>query len=147
MPHIGDMLSTPTPTKQPVRTPGDTLEKRRARGLRIRWAREEAEPIRYEFARKLGVDTTTIRNIENGKANPGLQLLHEICHSLRISLDYIVDGKLIGVDPELAGLLVAHHPELVPPPRQSGRTHRHGKSGKDYPTNISPTMSNAYSSR
>jgi len=132
------------PTTQPVRTPGYTLEKRRARGLRIRWAREEVEPNRYEFARKLGVEATTIRNIENGKANPGLQLLHEICHSLRISLDYIVDGRLIGIDPELAGLLVMRHPELAPT-RQ--KPPRNGKPDTDYLPNTFPTMSSASSSR
>ena len=137
-------MPTTQQTKQPVRTPGDTLEKRRARGLRIRWAREEVEPNRYEFARKLGVDATTIRNIENGKANPGMQLLHEMCHSLRISLDYIVDGRLIGIDPELAGLLVARHPELAPTRRQPPKR---GKPDRDYLTNTFPTMLSAYSSR
>jgi len=100
---------------RPTRSPDDSPAKRQARGARIRWAREILEPNRLEFARKLGVDVTTIRNIETGKTNPGLQLAQRICHSLRISLAYVVDGQLSGVDPEMAALLAADHPELAPP--------------------------------
>jgi transcriptional regulator with XRE-family HTH domain len=99
---------------QTARAPDDSPEKRQARGQRIRWAREIVEPNRLVFARKLGVDVSTIRNIEKGKTNPGVQLIHRICHSIRISLDYVVDGRLIGVDPELAQCLIADHPELDP---------------------------------
>ena len=38
--------------------------------MRIHWAREMIELNRLDFARKLGVDVSTIRNIETGKANP-----------------------------------------------------------------------------
>jgi DNA-binding XRE family transcriptional regulator len=111
------------PRKAPpafTRSPNDSPEKRKARGARILWAREIVEPNRTDFARKLGVDVTTIRNIEDGKTNPGLQLAHKIFHTLRISLIYVVEGKPEGVDPELAAILVADHPELAPP-RQSLR--------------------------
>jgi transcriptional regulator with XRE-family HTH domain len=98
-----------------MRSFDDTPEKRKLRGMRIKWAREIVQPNRYEFARTLGIDPSTIRNIENGKANPGPQLLHWICHSLRISLDYIVDGTLNGVDPHLAYALgERHRGELSP---------------------------------
>ena len=103
------------PARTTVRTPDDSLEKRRARGKRIHWAREIIEPNRLDFARKLGVDVSTIRNIETGKANPGIQLAQRIFHALRISLDYVVEGRLSGVDPDLAATLVADHPELRPP--------------------------------
>ena len=101
-----------------TRSPNDSPEKRKARGARILWAREIVEPNRPAFARKLGVDVTTIRNIEAGKTNPGIVLSQRIFHALRISLIYVVEGKLEGVDPELAAILVADHPELAPP-RQS----------------------------
>lgn len=97
-----------------MRNPQDTMENRKARGMRIRWARELVEPTRTEAARKLGIDVSTLRYIEDGKTNPGVYLTLKLCHSLRISLDYIVAGTLTGVDPELAALLVAHHPELTP---------------------------------
>lgn len=83
------------------------------RGLRVRWARELVEPNRAQFARKLQVDTSTIRNIENGSRNPSLELLERICHALRISPDYVVKGRFTGVDPEMAALLAAAHPELI----------------------------------
>lgn len=115
------MNDTMAAAMRPTRSPDDSPEKREARGRRIRWAREIVEPNRLDFARKLGVDVSTIRNIENGKANPGLQLAHRIFHSLRISLSYVVDGRLNGVDPELATMLVADHPELAPPRPTSPR--------------------------
>jgi len=125
---------------RPTRSPDDSPEKRKARGERIRWAREILEPNRLDFARKLGVDVTTIRNIENGKANPGLQLAQRICHSLRISLSYVVDGLLTGVDPEMAALLVAYHPELSPP-RPTSR--RPNNPGTVHPTSTSATITAA----
>lgn len=97
-----------------MRAPGDTREKQRLRGLRIRWAREIVEPSRLQFARKLQVDVSTIRDIETGKTNPGIELAWRIFHAIRISLDYVVVGRFTGVDPELAALLVAAHPELAP---------------------------------
>jgi len=100
--------------ERPTRSPYDSPQKRAARGRRILWAREIVEPNRMDFARKLGVDVTTIRNIETGKTNPGLQLAQRMFHALRISLTYVVDGQLTGVNPELAALLVADHPELAP---------------------------------
>lgn len=97
-----------------MRSPFDTEQKRAARGERILWARKIVEPNRLEFSRKLGIDATTARDIETGRRNPGVELLYAICHSLRISLDYIVKGSLKGVDPELALQLVTDHPELDP---------------------------------
>ena len=116
MPHIRGMRNNAVETMRPTRAPDDSPEKRAARGQRIRWAREILEPNRLDFARKLGVDVTTIRNIETGKTNPGLQLAQRIFHVLRISLAYVVDGELNGVDLEMATALVARHPELTPPP-------------------------------
>jgi DNA-binding XRE family transcriptional regulator len=130
----------PPPPVRPTRSPDDSPEKRAARGERIRWAREIVEPNRLDFARKLAVDVSTIRNIETGKTNPGLQLAQRICHSLRISLTYVVDGLLTGVDPELAALLVADHPELAPP-RQSLR--RSGNPGMAPHTSTSSTINAA----
>ena len=123
-----------------TRSPNDSPEKRAARGARILWAREIVEPSRTDFARKLGVDVTTIRNIEAGKTNPGLQLAQRIFHALRISLAYVVDGKLEGVDPELAAILVADHPELAPP-RQS--LQRSGNPGITPQANTSSTITAA----
>ena len=120
----------------PVRAPNDSREKQRLRGLRIRWAREIVEPNRLQFARKLGVDVTTIRDIETGKTNPGIELAWRIFHSIRIDLGYVVAGRLSLVDPELAALLVDAHPELRPsrPPAQ-----RVDNPGRALPPSTSPS--------
>jgi transcriptional regulator with XRE-family HTH domain len=77
------------------------------------WAREAHGVSRIEFSRRLGVDMTTLRNIENGKSDPGLRLAWRMFHALGISLDYVVGGRLTGLDPELAGILARDHPELA----------------------------------
>jgi transcriptional regulator with XRE-family HTH domain len=82
-------------------------------GERIRWARELVYPNRAEFARILGVDRSTIRDIESGRRPPSIFSVIEISHHLRISAGYILEGKLQDVDGELAGKLAIRHPELV----------------------------------
>ena len=95
-----------------VRTPGDSEALRKARGLRIMWAREAHELSRVELARRLRVDTTTLRKIEEGKSNAGIVLQWRLFHALRISLDYVVAGRFTGVDPDVVAMLVHNHPEL-----------------------------------
>lgn len=131
------MSAAATPIR-PMRSPFDTPEKRTARGLRIRWARELVEPSRINFGRKLGVDHTTLRDIENGKASPGIELTHRICHALRISLHYIIDGTFIGVDPELALLLREAHPELRRTKRPDTQVNM------DAPDSTAPTTDGGY---
>lgn len=82
-------------------------------GRRIRWARELVEPNRAEFARAMGVDRSTIRDIESGRRPPSVFAVMEISHRLRVSPDYILLGKMRGVDGELAARLALLHPELV----------------------------------
>jgi transcriptional regulator with XRE-family HTH domain len=82
-------------------------------GKRIKWARELVEPNRAAFARVLGVDRSTIQKIEDGDRAPSVFNIIDIAHRLRVSPDYILTGSLRGVDGELAGLLVALHPELA----------------------------------
>jgi transcriptional regulator with XRE-family HTH domain len=99
--------------------------KARLMGERILQAREIVEPNRSTFARAIGVDVATIRKIEDGTRVPSLFMLEHICHSLRISFDYVMDGSLNGVDPELAVLLIERYPQLrqrPEPRRESTRT-------------------------
>jgi transcriptional regulator with XRE-family HTH domain len=119
---------------QKTRTPGDSPEQREARGRRILWAREAHDLSRIEFARRLGVDMTTLRNIENGKSNPGMQLAWRMFHALRISLDYVVAGRFTGVDPEVVAKLVQAHPELA---IHRLETHKLDKPDTDLPPNTS----------
>lgn len=85
-------------------------------GRRIKWARELVEPNRAEFARTLGVDRSTLQKIEDGDRAPSIFNVIELSHQLRISPDYILTGDLRGVDGEVAGYLVRHHPELMDRP-------------------------------
>jgi transcriptional regulator with XRE-family HTH domain len=83
-------------------------------GERIRWARELVEPNRAAFAREMGVDRSTLQKIEDGDRAPSIFNVLDLSHRLRVSPDYILNGSLKGVDGEMAGLLVASHPELAP---------------------------------
>jgi transcriptional regulator with XRE-family HTH domain len=93
-------------------------------GRRIRWARELVEPNRAEFARSMGVDRSTIRDIESGRRPPSIFSILEISHRLRITPDYILLGRMRGIDGELAALLGHLHPELIGPEPSS---HIHGR--------------------
>ena len=88
-------------------------------GDRIKWARELVEPNRSEFARLLGVDRSTLQKIEDGDRPPSVFNVIDLAHRLRVTPDYVLRGSLRGVDGELAGMLVARHPELGP-----GGSHR-----------------------
>jgi transcriptional regulator with XRE-family HTH domain len=103
-------MAAPT---QKTRAPGDSPQQREARGRRILWARQAHEVSRIELARRLGVDMTTLRNIEQGKSNPGILLQWRLFHALGISLDYVVAGRLTGLDGDLVAVLVRDHPELA----------------------------------
>lgn len=96
-------------------------EQRQAIGRRLLWARELVCPNRSEFARKMGVDNGHICRIETGAKGPSITLLQNMCHALRISYDYVVEGRLVGVDPELLGLLIAYHPELLAEAQRGSR--------------------------
>lgn len=83
-------------------------------GKRIKWARELVQPNRAAFARDMGVDRSTLAKIEDGERAPSIFNVLDIAHRLRVTADYILKGTLKGVDGELAGRLVALHPELAP---------------------------------
>lgn len=118
--------------------PADTPERRAALGARIQWARELVEPNRYAFARKLQVNVTTIAKIEDGTRNPSIWLLWRICHALRIDLDYVTQGWLNGVDPELAQLLKKYHPQLRRRTRRDIERRDNPGSTPDRPTTRVP---------
>jgi transcriptional regulator with XRE-family HTH domain len=104
-PHDSGMSNKPRPEAY--------TEVAQAIGQRIRWARELVEPNRAEFARAMGVDRSTIRDIESGRRPPSIFAVIEISHRLRVSPNYILLGKMQDVDGELAGRLAVQHPELV----------------------------------
>jgi transcriptional regulator with XRE-family HTH domain len=126
-----------------TRTPGDSPQQREARGERILWAREAHGVSRIEFARRLGVDMTTLRNIENGKSNPGCNW-RGVCFMPSASRSIVVAGRLTGLDPELAGILVRDHPELA---IRRLEPHKIDKPDTDLPPNTSEAQRPYYLAR
>lgn len=61
-------------------------------GANVRRARERIEPNRSEFARRMGVDRTTIQKIEDGERMPSLRNLFEIVRLCGVSADEIMFG-------------------------------------------------------
>lgn len=108
------------------------------------WAREAHEITRLVFARRMRIDVTTLRNIEQGKSNPGILLQWRLFHALGISLDYVVAGRLTGLDPELAGILVRDHPELA---IRRLEPHKTDKPDTDLPPNTSEATRQVYLAR
>ncbi len=94
-------------------------------GERLRWARELVSGGPTRLAADVGVDTSAIRHIERGVRLPSLHLLQALCHVLRISPQYLMEGSLAGVEPELAAKLKAAHPGLSWPAAApaSGNSH------------------------
>ncbi|HKW20960.1 MAG TPA: helix-turn-helix transcriptional regulator [Ktedonobacterales bacterium] len=84
-------------------------------GERLRWVRELVDATPTQLAADLGVDVSAVRHIERGVRSPSLVLLMTICHVLRISPQYLLWGRLEGIDRELAVKLKSLHPELILP--------------------------------
>ena len=97
-------------------TPYDLQEEDAQRiGDRLRWVRELVDATPTQLAADLGVDSSSVRHIENGIRLPSLRMLMVICHVLRISPQDLLWGSLAEVEPELAARLKAEHPELTWP--------------------------------
>jgi len=78
------------------------------------------QPNRAEFARLMGVDRSTVRDMESGGRPPSIFSVLELSHRLRVTPDYLLLGKLRDVDGELAARLVRLHPELLGPENNGG---------------------------
>lgn len=91
-------------------------------GKRLRWARESTGLNRSKFARAIDIHPSEWSRWENAKRNPPApHRMLVVCLKLRISMDYIYRGLLIGVHPELAQRLLKEHPgELKLPPTYTG---------------------------
>ena len=107
-------------------TPYDLQEEDAQRiGDRLRWVRELVDSTPTQLAADLGVDSSSVRHIENGIRLPSLRMLMVLCHVLRISPQYLLWGSLVGVEPELAARLKAEHPELSWPAASSAPDSSH----------------------
>lgn len=88
----------------------------RQMGERLRWVREAlGNPSQERLATLIGVHQTSWSLYERGKRWPDAFEIVRIISKLRISREYLVEGRLDGVDRDLAIRLAAAHPELVQP--------------------------------
>ena len=85
----------------------------------------------------MGIDRTTLQKIEDGNRAPSVFNVLDLADRLRVSTDYILRGSMRGVDGELAALLVARHPELMPHP-PGGGTPRTATDGDTSPRPMTP---------
>lgn len=106
MSHFGGMPRTVYETQK---------EQAKNIGKRERWARELVGLTPTELAADIGIDTTAIRHIERGVRLPSIHVLMSLCHTLRVSPQYLLWGSLEGVNQELAVRLKQLHPELLSP--------------------------------
>ena len=98
-------------------------------GERIGWVRELIEPNRYEAARTLGLDPSTLAKIESGDRAASIFNIISIANRYRVTADFLLRGVMSArMDEELALKLAALHPELVLP--ELGKAARTG-TGQD----------------
>jgi transcriptional regulator with XRE-family HTH domain len=110
-----------------VRQTAIELQKEEAKriGERLRWVRELIDATPTQLAADLGVDSSSVRHIENGIRLPSIHMLMTLCHVLRISPQYLLWGSLEGVEPELAARLKSAHPQLNWPSAQPAHDNTH----------------------
>jgi len=90
-------------------------------GQRLRWVREILGKSQEQMAQAVGIDQTAWSHYELGKRWPDIAQAARIVAKLKISLSFLLDGSLEGVERELAIQLAAYHPELVLPRRKEPR--------------------------
>jgi transcriptional regulator with XRE-family HTH domain len=95
-------------------------------GERLRWVREAfGEQSQQAIADKVGVHQTLWSMYERGKRAPDQFNAVRIIAKLGISREYLLEGKLDGVERNLAIRLAAKHPELA------GLTNKEPGTGTD----------------
>lgn len=104
----------PSPARRgrPARTVADRQLMQEA-GRRLRWVREAIGRSQAEMAETIGVHQTAWSLYERGARWPDAFEAVRIMAKLGISREYLLDGSLQGVQPELAIRLAARHPELA----------------------------------
>ena len=58
--------------------------------MRLKEIREELNISQKEFAKKLNVSPTNIYNYENGRTEPSIEILIQICNLLNVTADYLI---------------------------------------------------------
>lgn len=115
---------------RPPRTPADRQQMKEI-GQRLRWVREALSAIskkrvtQTELASRIGLHQTAWSLYERGERMPDQFEAVRIVAKLRLSMDYLMEGSLEGLDLDLAIQIAARHPELVLP------THKGSGKGTD----------------
>jgi len=86
--------------------------------MRLRWVREALGKSQEDMAGIIGVHQTAWSLYERGERWPDQFEVPRLVAKLQISLAYLRDGSLEGVERDLAIRLAANHPELVAPIRK-----------------------------
>lgn len=95
-------------------------------GQRLRWARETQEPNVNVCAEVMRLPLVTWLRYERDELSLPLEVAREFAHRFSVSLDYLYEGRLVGVAPAVEAALVELYPPLLaggPPSatRQSDR--------------------------
>jgi transcriptional regulator with XRE-family HTH domain len=86
-------------------------------GERLRWVREALDLTQAQVALAVGIDQSAWSHYELGRRWPDIGTAMRLVAKLKISLPYLLEGSLEGVERQLAIRLAAYHPELALPIR------------------------------
>lgn len=106
---------------RPRRTVADKQMMREV-GVRLKWVREAMGLSQQEIADLIGLHQTAWSLYERGLRFPDQFEVVRLAAKLKISLPYLLEATLEGVERELAIRLAARHPELVEPTSTVPRT-------------------------
>jgi transcriptional regulator with XRE-family HTH domain len=79
--------------------------------------REALDMTQLQMATAVGIDQSAWSHYELGRRWPDIGTAMRLVAKLKISLPFLLEGSLEGVERELAIRLAAYHPELVLPRR------------------------------
>lgn len=82
-------------------------------GQRLRWARETQEPMVNACAEVMRLPLVTWLRYERDEVLLPLEVAREFAHRFSVSLDYLYEGRLVGVAPAVEAALVELYPPLL----------------------------------
>jgi transcriptional regulator with XRE-family HTH domain len=106
---------------RPSRTVADR-QKMREVGTRLKWVREALRLSQAAIAEKVGLHQTAWSLYERGLRYPDQFEVVRLAAKLQISIPYLLEARLEGVERGLAIRLAARHPELADPIDTEPRT-------------------------
>ncbi|MFV2172259.1 helix-turn-helix domain-containing protein [Actinomadura sp. LOL_016] len=67
----------------------DTVERQKLRGAKIRLLRQQTGVKKAPFAKRCGCSYSHLDNVEHGRKQPSIELLHRIANQLGVDIDEI----------------------------------------------------------